>query len=253
MVGDSNSLSDEQLNELLKLRGEATRFRGNANQVNDPFIQTALEWKAREAKLRKLFEERPNQYIPEIRFLTDQQWLDIARNTITRDINLDLEDGIDEALGEVRSIAKQTFAPMLQKALNKYMNANNENPPTDLGQLKPFFDVPIDDAILQRYYVLNNEEAREAWQEGAVIAEKSNVVLHINRWSDSPEVVGPKMIGSGPAGKHLAFPQSLVPVMQSYQSQNNGQTPPNISDLRPYVTTPEQKAALEKLIDEWTH
>ena len=250
-AGDSKSLSDEQFNELLKLRGEVTQLQGKVSQADDPFIRTALEWKAREAKLRKLCNERcnerPDLCIPEMRFLTDRQWLDMAR-----DANLDSEDGIDSALGQLRSQAKFTFTSMLQQALNKYMKANNGNSPTDPAQLKLFFDVPVDDDILQRYYVLNNEETRPAWLEGAIVAEKSNLVIVTSSFMDRAMAVGPQYIGIAPVPepKRLVFPQSLIPVMQSYQSQNNGQTPTNFSNLKPYVTTPEQEAALEKLIGD---
>jgi hypothetical protein len=36
--------------------------------------------------------------------------------------------------------------------------------------------------------------------------------------------------------------------MESYQAQNPRKVPSDFNELRPYLTTPEQQAALDKLI-----
>jgi RNA polymerase sigma factor (sigma-70 family) len=246
-IGDAKKLSDDQFNELLKLRGEVTQLRGDASLANDPFVQKTLALKAKVEKLKELFEERPDQRIPEIQFLTDWQWLNIAR-----DADLDSEKGIAGALGEVRSEATQTFATMMQQALLKYMAVNNGNLPSDTLQLKSFFDTPVDDSILQRYEVLSNEQQSVSWLQDAVIAEKPSAVVISSNFMDRPVAIGPKYIGDGPVpeSKNLTFPKVLVSVMQAYQSENSGQTPSDLSKLEPYITTSEQEAALQKLLNE---
>ena len=245
--GQAKSLMDEQMNELLKLRSEVTQLRGDASLVNDPFVQKTLAWKTKVEKLKKLFEERPDQRIPEIQFLTDWEWLNIAR-----DADLDSDKGIDAALGAVRSEATLTFAHMMQQALLNYMAANNGILPSDPFRLKSFFDTPVDDAILQRYEVLSNEQRNVSWLQDAVIAEKPSLVMSSSNFTDRPVAIGPKYIGVAPIPetKHLTFPKVLVPVIQSYQAENNGQIPSDLSKLDPYVTTPEQEAALQNLLTE---
>ncbi|MGH7992954.1 MAG: RNA polymerase sigma factor [Limisphaerales bacterium] len=245
-IGEAKSLTDEQFSELLKLRGEVTLLQGDASLVNDPFVQTALAWKAKEESLKRLFEERPDQRIPEMQFLTDWQWLNLAREA-----DLDSEDGIDAALGGVRSEATLTFARVMQQALLKYMKANAGNSPNDPSQMKPFFDTPVDDAILQRYEVLNEEQRGVSWLQDAVIAEKPSAVISSGKWTGRPVAIGPKYIGTAPPlEKQLTFPKELVPVMESYQAGNNGEAPSDLSKLEPYVTTPEQEAAFRELINE---
>jgi RNA polymerase sigma factor (sigma-70 family) len=246
-VGQAKSLTDEQFNELLKLRGEVTRLQGDANLVNDPFVRRALAWETKVEKLKKLFEERPDQRIPEIQFLTDWQWLKIAREA-----NLDSENGIDAALGGVRSEATLTFAQMMRQALLRYMQANNGNFPTDPSQLKPFFDTPIDDAILQRYEVLNKEQRSVSWLQNAVIAEKPSAVISSRGFTGQPVAIGPQYITVAPLPetKHFTFPKELLPAMQAYQDANNRQSPSDYSELKPYVTTPEQAAALQKFLNQ---
>ena len=224
--------------ELLRLRGEVTRFRDAASQEDDPFVQTALAWKAKEAKLRKLFGDRPGQGIPEMQFLTEREWLDIAR-----DSDLDSKAGISTALSSVRNKAKQLFVPRFQKALNKYTDANNGTPPNDLSLLRPYFDPPVDDALLQRYELLDKKSVE--WQHGAAVIEKAVIdTSHEGRveigrnWSrvGSPEIQ---------PGRY-DFPRELAPVLEAYGRQNNGKRLEDFSELKPYITTPEQNAALEK-------
>jgi RNA polymerase sigma factor (sigma-70 family) len=229
--------------ELLKLRGEMARLHKEPSQGNDPFVQTALAWKAKEAKLRKLFEDKPDRRIPEMQLLTDRQWLDIAR-----DSDLDSEDGIRSAMARVRTSAKMKSAPIIQDALKKFIEANNGNWPDVVTQLKPFFDQPIDDVTLQRYKILDQEQTQTGWLNGMVLIEK----VAADKWVEPQFVIGPNRTGMGPTPDtvHVTFSQELVPVMQSYQSANNGQTPDDYSKLDPYVSTPEQKVALEKIIKE---
>jgi RNA polymerase sigma factor (sigma-70 family) len=237
------TLPDNQLNELLKLRGEVIRLRALASQADDPFVQTVLVWKAKEAKLRKLFEERPDQRIPEMQFLTDWQWLDMATHS-----DLDSEEGILSAFSLVRGNATSTFAYKIQQALGKYAEANNGNPLNSLSQLSPYFDPPVDDNILQRYQLLNKED--QARLDGAVVIEKSVV----DKYREGLIRIGPTFTVTGPPEIHrYSFPQELKPALKSYQKENNGQFPNDFTELKPYVTTPEQEAALDKFIFTLKH
>jgi hypothetical protein len=185
--------------EVLKLRGEVARLRGEASQANDPLVQTALTWKAKKEKLQGIFAERPDQRIPEMQCLTDQQWLSLAK-----DADMDTEFGIGVALSDVRFASQQAFAPTFQKALNKFSEANEGNLPDSIAKLKPFFDSPVDDAILERYEVLGKEVPREGWLKGMVLIEKG--------LADQPReaifVIGPNRTGYAPhETKHAIWPK----------------------------------------------
>jgi hypothetical protein len=185
--------------EVLKLRGEVARLRGEANQANDPFVQSALQWRAKMEKLQRLFEERPGQRIPEMQFLTEEQWLDLGK-----DADMDTEFGIGVALSNVRFAAQQAFAPTFQNALNKFKEANKGDLPDSIAKLNPFFDSPVDDAILERYEVLGKEVPREGWLKGMVLIEKG--------LADQPReaifVIGPNRTGYAPhETKHAILPK----------------------------------------------
>ena len=46
------------------------------------------------------------------------------------------------------------FANSAFKALKRYAAANNGDFPADLSKLKPYFESPIADAILERYHIV---------------------------------------------------------------------------------------------------
>jgi len=55
-------------------------------------------------------------------------------------------------------------------------------------------------------------------------------------------------LATPPESVHIAFPQELKQAMASYQAQYPGKVPSDFNELRPYITTPEQQAALDKLV-----
>jgi hypothetical protein len=54
----------------------------------------------------------------------------------------------------LRADGEQKFVPILFKAVKEYAKANNNQFPSDLSQLRPYFEKPIDDAILDRYEIV---------------------------------------------------------------------------------------------------
>lgn len=222
------------------LRSDARDSKGTEN---DPLVQKAREWKAKEAKLRQLFEEKPEQRIPEMRWLVDDQWQSIAR-----DADLDTTRGIRVALGRVREVAMIQFSLKIKQALFTYMNANDKRLPDDPSQLAPYFRPPVDDAeaILSRYEMLSKERQSEAPFKGASIIQK----VLIDKAVDNALIVGLSTMGFVPKQGHapVNLPRELGPVLKAYMDANNHTSPLDNDDLKPYATTPEQKAALEKFI-----
>jgi len=61
------------------------------------------------------------------------------------------------------------------KALQKYAQANNGQLPTDILQLKPYFDFQVDDAALARYQVIRKGSVIDLQPEEMIVAEKAVV------------------------------------------------------------------------------
>jgi hypothetical protein len=232
---NSQLLSDGQLNELLKLRGEVTVLQ---NDAKDPIAIAAKAWLVKVNKLKKRLEENPDAKIPEMQFLTEQDWLNVASK------KLDTDADYRRALASLRSAGESKFGQMYQQALQNYSNVSNEQPLTDLSQLQPYFALPVDDAILQRWQI------EPAKQEGMIQLGGDWVIVEkvaVDDIFDSRDVIG--IHGNGSSSfLDQEIGQTLSPVYKAFAAANNGQSITDISQLLPYATTPEQQAALQKKI-----
>lgn len=180
-ANNSQSLPNDQLSELLRLRGEVTRLRSgsqelaqlkaaNAQKQNDPLESAAKALLGKMNLLKQRLEQMPDKKIPELQYLDDQTWARIAQTA-----GLETDADVRQALSSLRDIAKQFFAPEMGKALGKYTQANNGQLPTDVAQLKPYFDSPVDDATLQRYQILKTGTVSNLQPNEMVVAEKAPV------------------------------------------------------------------------------
>ena len=138
---------------------------------------------ARANQLKQWLEEHPSERIPELQYVPDRAWSDAAYPH-----TLDSDDDYRAAIGLVRANAEAPFQEMLFRALRQYGRDNNGQFPTDLSQLKPWFESPIDDAILQRYEIVPASSLVIELQPGGdwVITQKAPV----NRDMDGRTAIG---------------------------------------------------------------
>jgi RNA polymerase sigma factor (sigma-70 family) len=165
--------SNAHKNELLKLRGEVTQLRtANAqNHSNDPTEEAAKGVAAKAKQLKQWLEQNPNERIPELQYLTAQEWLRGANYTA----DLKTDDDFDRALSQLRRDAKRTFAYSMGEALANYIAGNNGQLPGDISQLESYFNPPIDGATLQRYQLLKTGSLSDLPNNEPLIAEKAPV------------------------------------------------------------------------------
>jgi len=224
----------------------AERQAQDAAAAKNPTAAAMTAWLDRVDRLRQRLAQTPGAQIPEMQFLTEQDWLNAAKD------NLDTDTDFRRAMGTVRSIAEDKFTTNLQPALRQYMAANNNQFPTGIAQLQPFFNPPIDPAILQRYEVAPASTVPNVNMGGDwIITQKAAV----DDEYDGRTVIGPGGTGSlGSPGAYdtVSLSTLMNPVMKSYMSANNGQQPTDPSQLIPYATNPVQQAALQKIIQSRT-
>ena len=127
--------------------------------------------------------------------------------------------------------------------MKKYSPANNGQIASDLSQILPYLESPIENAILQRYQLLPADGLSSIKLGGDwVIA----LTVPVDAEYDQQIAIGPN--GSGSASFQGAREiNTLTPALKAYAAANNGQEPKNPSDLLPYLTTSEQQAAFQKL------
>ena len=221
--------------ELLRLRAEVTRLQ---NQENDPTAVAVKGLIDKVNRLKQRLADTPGAEIPEMKLLTDEDWLKVAN------CNLDTDTDYRKALADLRTDAESKVVPALKSALSAYLNANNQQFPTDISRLEPYLTTPIDDSILDRWEVAPASTVPNigVGSQG-IITEKAAV----DEIFDSRVAIGANGYGSSDFLTPEVEPQ-LGQVMKAYQAANDGGEPSDVSQLLPYATTPEQQAAVQKEI-----
>jgi RNA polymerase sigma factor (sigma-70 family) len=240
-----NQELQRSLAELPKLRGELARVRESTRDLqlqaasgeagNDPAIESAFKvWAARATLLRQRLEQTSDQRIPELQFLTEKSWFDAVKDMK----QLQTDDDFRRAFSEVRNIAKAEFGRLLQQALRAYTDANEGQLPGDLAQLKPFFEAPVDDAVLQRYKMLQTGKVSDIPKDEYLVADVAPLLDE-----DHDAVYQFSLNGTH---SHSGDPnESIVrDAGIQYAEAHNGLLPTDPAQLTPYL---QQAVAPEKI------
>ena len=246
--------------ELLKLRGEVNRLRGEAlsNQA-DPTQTKAQAWLERVNQLKQYVEQHPEAKIPELRFVTEDDWLRVTMTGFETDARGITDESYRRSLVSLRNLGKNKFAGMASQALMGYEFSHDHHFPTHVLQLKPHFSEPIEDALLQRYGIFPSTTFPGSRASGNwVIAEITSpdedlnyrYIIHENGSSSARfnEATSKEDIAQLNAQMRL-LAETLVPVATAYAAAHAGNPPPTPEQLVTFATTPEQQAALQKLIE----
>ncbi len=241
-----NEQANRNAAELLKLRAEMTRLRDASQELaklkatvdGDQTLSGAASWKARVNLLKQRLEQTPEARIPELRFVTEKDWLNAAKGELETDADY------RRALSNLRNAGENKVASMIKKALNSYQQGNNGQSPTDLSQLQPYLDPSVDSAVLQRWQIASKETVSSLGMGGDTIITQKAAVDDV---FDMCIGIGPNGIGCTDfLSREVAG--TMNPVWDAFKAANNGQYPDDVSQLTPYAKTPEQLAALQKLM-----
>jgi RNA polymerase sigma factor (sigma-70 family) len=248
----SNSLA-ASLAENERLRRENTELPGLRGQVNQlrlvtnesaQLAGTAAEdklWAAKVQALKQRLDQAPEKKIPELALLKDADWLQAAKEA-----NLKTEAGARRAFNDLRTRARRAFADELQQAFPKYAEAHNDNLPPALADLKPYFDIPIGDDILQRYsYNRSGKWSDLRPNDGLVEATAPPVDLY-----DSHVTMLKK--GMGVDNPVIPEDDNLLHVLDAYFAGNfadlDARWPKDPSQIEAYAKTPAELEAIRRLI-----
>lgn len=233
--------------DVLKLRNEVSQLRSRVRDAAqsktanpDDSMQLAAETLLnRVALLKQKLAQMPEANIPELQLLTPEDWLVAAKGS-----SLNSEADYRRALSSIRNAAESRTGSEIQKGLKKFLQSKNGQWPTDLSQLKPYFDPPLTDAILDRWQITSPKTVPNVGVgSDFIITQKAPPVDDV---FDTRMVVGEH--GSGSTDYLEDAIKTLQPVYQAYRAVHNGQWQTDFSELLPYATTPEQSAALQKMI-----
>ena len=227
--------SNPNQSELLKLRGEVTRLKAATNDLPDAVTK---QWLNKIVILKQSLKDMPDKAIPELQFLTEKDWGNAAWGA-----DLDSEDGIRQALGKLREEAQNIFLnEMMKGAINKYLVAHDGLLPADLFQLKPYFDVPVSDATLQRYALV--QSGKPDRNEKLV----ETTAAPVDDEYDSYHEIS--LNGAGGAGVNLVS-QQVSAAMIAFGQANNGQKPTEANQLLPLLKQPIDPIKIQKYLDKF--
>ena len=250
------SLTDEKSRdtELLKLRAEVTALRQTARERAATESTTGV-WATRIAFLKQRLDQMPDKRIPEMEFLTAKDWA-----AATRDADLSTDDGMRQAMRALRSAAKDNFLNAMRDAIQKYaaaanggdlpgnpaqlaqaINANAALLPSDLAQLKPYFDVPVADATLERYQFLPPGKVHDNLSDILV----KEIAPPVDPEYDTHHEMG---LNSGGIGNVNLIADAVAAAAKDYAQANNGQMPSDPAQIAPYLKQPLEAALVQKYL-----
>lgn len=199
-------------------------------------------WLARMKRLRQLFVDRPDQRIPEMQFLSEQDWLRVAKN-----LRFDSDEDSRRAFAAIRDAAAANFKPQLTSALRKFA----QNPPNDtttILALQPFSDPPIDSILLERYELSKTTESTPRWR----VQTKAPLDADYDSRSYVDAYVDHRGYGGGSLGAPWAwipdFEEHITRAYKAYAAANKGTSAPSLAEALPYFKPPLTPPLVEKLL-----
>lgn len=239
---------DERSAELLRLRAEVGRLRSDAqsraaraNASGDAAIEeTAKSLAARASQLKERLEQMPGMKIPELQFLTQKDWLDAVSSLQKLESDQDFRQG----LKNLRSSAKANFGQKLQQALHGFVQASGGMLPTDMLQLQPYFDAPVDPGLLGRYQIMQTGQVKNLGNEYNVIAE---IAPPVDEEYDTRFQFG--LNGRSSSSVNQAG-DILEAAATAYANFNNGSLPRDASELSPYLQKPVEAVRIQEFLSQ---
>jgi hypothetical protein len=174
-IGPPDENLRQQAAEIHRLRGEVTQLRSQSAPAPPEGTEARLKTLvARADALKNLPRRFPQYAIPELQFLTDDDWMEFAKSDAVE--TLDDEIVARNVFNEIRRHAKFAFASRLHSALTRYLKSESGLFPKNVLELKPYLDVPIDDSVFLRYEMLHFGSAQTLPNpDTIVLAEKAPV------------------------------------------------------------------------------
>ena len=251
-VGNRGGSNQEEASvELMRLRGEVTRLRESAREAgqnkfggqstaDNPELEGSLKtWASRAKQLKERLDQMPEKRIPEMRFLTDQNWFDAVKNS--KQLTTDAE--YRQALSDLRANAKGEFDRVLRKGLQGYMDANGGQLPTDLAQLKPYFSTPVDDSVLQRYQMLQTGNIKDLPNQ-MLVGEVAPPV------DDEYDTVHKISMHGTTSSSVNSLEAAIKEAGIQYAQANQGALPTSPEQLTPYLKQPIDSSKIQDVLNK---
>jgi hypothetical protein len=242
------------LRELAALRQEIAALVAQAPTGQTAGAGSAVEagpWLARIQTIRHLFATHPETSIPELRYLQESDWI-----LLTREAELDTEEHIRKSLAALRDAGKRNFTRYLESAMMAYVHASGGQLPPNVEALGPYFDPPVDGAILPRYEIVRSGNVKDLpMQVFGIVREKAPIDEEFDG-RFGLYLSHETFISSG--GGHDArtwlpdpdgYDGMISKAREQFSRANNGAKAAGLEQLAPYINPSLPPEKLQKLID----
>jgi RNA polymerase sigma factor (sigma-70 family) len=243
---EENARLRENSSDLAKLRAKLAQLEIDSRDfsklkstiADDKTLTSVVSWKQRVDQLRTRLDQTPESRIPELQLVTEEDWLNAARGKLETDTDY------RRALSTLRGAGESKFAQMLHKALKTYLKQNGDAVPAELSQLKPFLPPNTDDALLQRWEIAPAATIKSLGLGGDTIITERSAVDDV---FDLRYGIGP--FGMGTTDFLSSETREIInPLWKAFSADHNGHDPDEVAQLMPYASTPEQQAAIQKMV-----
>lgn len=220
--------------KFLKASISATAPTERAKQTTDKDhekLESTLDrWLTRVDSLRQRLGQNPQMQVPELKYLTEEDWLLVA---FGESLSTDAE--FRKAFERLRTRAKMNFGRTLSAGLKAYAAANNDLLPLDIRQLAPYIPAD-DDAALDRYKLIAT---------GTLIANRNSSIIE-ERGPVDPEFDSVITVSAGGVGNrsYSQLGEVLKKARSEYQKATSKSTAPDIAEYLPYIKDPAERAIL---------
>lgn len=239
------ALGDQWQSVQARLRSEEAALRHTAapteslssGTLRDAENDPALKRKAAAlvqgvSDLRRHLKANPGRMIPEMRLLTDQDWLEVARQFGSPES----DDDYRKAFSGLREAAKKHFALLLEPALQAYEKDHAGSLPTETLQLASYFNPPIGADILERY-AFESHPAPQSTSDA--IMEKPSALVDDNYDSFFAIGTGGFSWRRSDGGTDMPFrvEMDMLNAQRAFKAEHPGRSPVGEA-LLPYFADP---------------
>ncbi|TAG11406.1 MAG: hypothetical protein EAZ42_00790, partial [Verrucomicrobia bacterium] len=232
--------------------GSDSRQSSGGNENSPPHFRTAVRerspkdstksafsaWLDRVDMLKARLELTEGASIPEMQWLTENDWIDAAKNDLTSD------EDYRRAFSALRGTAEKKFSSLMYLALQKYLNGNGGVFPKRMEELQAFFETPVEAAVLDRWHIIPDFKSPMQLVGEWTITQKATVDAELDT------LIGVSANGNSSFSPPNPNAEALMLIHKAFSDANPGKRPLSMSELLPYATTPQQKEALNKIISQ---
>ncbi len=205
--------------------------------ASDPALETQIHaWLDRVGRLRAFLDRHPAHRTPELALLRDDAWFDAVQKADIAD-----DDAARRALGQIRLRAVNLAANRLQPALLAYLRAHDRTLPAQLADLAPFFDPPLDPAVLGRFRLQQQGKLADLPPDA-----RNNLVALAFPPVD-PEHDFHLTGGENGFSMTAALHHNVSAARRAFAAANPGRRPETVAELRPYLLWPADDPVLARV------